>query len=189
MSEEKKFEKPGNCKDPAPARAAAIKRLRTDPFEELAKYLASIDVRTEMVVPGVCRTSRPLSVDERKKVDDLRPPSLLIEDPPAPDDMIRRAGQGYDAVLPRSHLHMPMPPVSPPKVEPRDDGGPAFPGGDGQYAGGQYYFAGMSLRDWFAGRCAAAIVGTFGIRDAAITARDAYRMADVMLVERAKEKP
>lgn len=75
-----------------------------------------------------------------------------------------------------------------------DDGGNAFPAPAGSY------YAGMSLRDWFAGQALTALcintdlvrflrdedskVAAVGIKMAA----HAYTWADAMLVERAKQK-
>ena len=74
----------------------------------------------------------------------------------------------------------------------RDEGGPAFPviaeNGLGHVADG------MTLRDWFAGQVAAAVVG--GLTAASIStseddvtavAKAAYRVADAMLAERSKQ--
>ena len=43
-----------------------------------------------------------------------------------------------------------------------NDGGPAFPGGDGELAGNPTYYApGMTLRDYFAAKAMAAIVNSY----------------------------
>ncbi|MGM4987378.1 hypothetical protein [Tardiphaga sp. 841_E9_N1_2] len=76
-----------------------------------------------------------------------------------------------------------------------DDGGPAFPRANDDYAYGE---KGMSMRDWFAGQSMPAILAvdtkiiiaatdrlkTAGA--AATMAMMAYEMADAMIVERAK---
>ncbi len=75
----------------------------------------------------------------------------------------------------------------------KDDGGFAFPRPHStdeceQNCSHYYDQQGMTLRDWFAGQIAAAMVGKYGgesFRDnRANMARDAYLMADAMLVER-----
>jgi hypothetical protein len=63
----------------------------------------------------------------------------------------------------------------------KDNGGRAFPSG-------QTYFAGMSLRDWFAGMALQGMLATPGMRySEGSTAQGAYAYADVMLKERSKE--
>lgn len=72
-----------------------------------------------------------------------------------------------------------------------DAGGPAFPA-NVQLDVGQVSFAGMSLRDWFAGQALAG--GTLGERHPnggsqtdqtpQAIARDAYRIADAMIAAR-----
>ena len=58
-----------------------------------------------------------------------------------------------------------------------DDGGPAFPCNDQNGCA----FAGMTLRDWFAGQALASMLDrTFGI-PVSITAERSYQMADAML--------
>ena len=85
----------------------------------------------------------------------------------------------------------------------RDDGGPAFPRNPGQAGtdvGSETWLRdtglvqdGMTLRDWFAGQVITGL--TMGVMpgddqepfdDAA---RSAYRLADAMLAERAKDMP
>ena len=69
------------------------------------------------------------------------------------------------------------------------DGGPAFPGGDGQYAGGYHHYNGMSLRDWFAGQALAGLLAADGpdtMTGTTLAAGRAYDYADAMLAERAK---
>ena len=71
-----------------------------------------------------------------------------------------------------------------------DDGGPAFPDGEG--------YIGMSLRDWFAGlamqgllavpELLASMPATEGIAESRL-AGSAYEFADAMLAERAKGRP
>jgi hypothetical protein len=69
------------------------------------------------------------------------------------------------------------------------DGGPAFPCTNEQFTLGNPQtgdaWAGLSLRDWFAGQV---IVGHFHIDPMvqASYAKTAYRMADAMLTERSK---
>lgn len=74
-----------------------------------------------------------------------------------------------------------------------DDGGPAFPGGDGPMAGNpQYYAPGMSLRDFIATAAMEKIVspqawsldGAFNQKVYDNTAQHAYRYADAMLAAR-----
>ena len=77
-----------------------------------------------------------------------------------------------------------------------NDGGPAFPEvrieqrGDSRYVQpSKVLVPGMSLRDWFAGQIAAAIMvkgARAGLKE---IASDAYDIADAMLAERAKPKP
>lgn len=71
-------------------------------------------------------------------------------------------------------------------IEKPKDGGAAFPHPVPQDCWGSNA-TGMSLRDWFAGQALIGIVTAHGIREASISARDVYRMADAMLSER--EKP
>lgn len=77
----------------------------------------------------------------------------------------------------------------------KNDGGPAFPGGDGAYGGGPNHAQGMSLRDWFAGQALASIANNTGLLSAArkqglgvcvVAAVAAYEYADAMLAEREK---
>lgn len=78
----------------------------------------------------------------------------------------------------------------------KNDGGPAFPGANLYDGKPDYRTSGMSLRDWIAGKCAAAIMTkatglgevTKEQRAAAfsVAATVCYEMADAMLVERAK---
>lgn len=77
----------------------------------------------------------------------------------------------------------------------QDDGGPAFPSEQGYTPQGwnQTYDAGMSVRDWFAGQALAGMLAQPSSDDpdsAAILissyAKDAYRYADAMLLERKK---
>jgi hypothetical protein len=80
-----------------------------------------------------------------------------------------------------------------------NDGGPAFPGGI-EYSTNEGApddcfpkFPGMSLRDHFAGLAMQALIPLWwdenDIFDTPAIADDAYKMADAMLAERAKEKP
>lgn len=65
------------------------------------------------------------------------------------------------------------------------DGGPAFPAETSTRN-----YAGMSLRDWFAGQALAGWLATFGADDGSPVpchiARFAYGVADAMLVARAE---
>lgn len=76
------------------------------------------------------------------------------------------------------------------------DGGPAFPGGDGEHVGNpQYYTPGMSLRDYFAAKALEGMLacpssasltnhgGSLAVRD---FARWAYGYADAMLRARCR---
>lgn len=56
------------------------------------------------------------------------------------------------------------------------DGGPAFPASDG----GDCYYKGMSLRDWFAGRALRVVSG----KSYEELATNAYKLADAMLAAR-----
>lgn len=74
-----------------------------------------------------------------------------------------------------------------------DDGGPAFPSGDGEFGGGPNHAYGMSLRDWFAGQMIAGLsCHAFGMSDAELPreasrcAAFSYAVADAMIEERAK---
>jgi hypothetical protein len=78
------------------------------------------------------------------------------------------------------------------------DGGPAFPLPNPRdhtdYLGLLIpSFAGMTLRDWFAGQALAGIAVTSATDEDMPTAQDyaevAYSMADAMLAERVKVKP
>jgi len=61
-----------------------------------------------------------------------------------------------------------------------DDGGPAFPNNDQNGCA----FAGMTLRDWFAGQALAGMLDrTYGI-PVSIIAERSYQMADAMLAAR-----
>jgi hypothetical protein len=67
-----------------------------------------------------------------------------------------------------------------------NDGGPAFPMGyhrDGNSAD----HGGMTLRDWFAGHALTGLMSNTTM-PCAPWAETAYRVADAMLAERAKEK-
>ena len=64
----------------------------------------------------------------------------------------------------------------------RTDGGPAFPC---EADGGCGPWAGMTLRDWFAGQALAGRC-TFSGYKWAVLAEDAYSIADAMLAERNK---
>ena len=64
-----------------------------------------------------------------------------------------------------------------------DDGGPAFPSGDGQWSGGTNHVYGMTLRDWFAGQALPAFAARTNT-DFDQDASDAYFMADAMLAAR-----
>jgi hypothetical protein len=71
----------------------------------------------------------------------------------------------------------------------KNDGGPAFPGRDA----GEFWFTGKTLRDDFAGRAMNALLSTRESQiaiskepDARALAADCYRIADAMLLERAK---
>ena len=76
-----------------------------------------------------------------------------------------------------------------------DDGGPAFPSEQGETENGRWnqtYDPGMSLRDYFAGQVAGAVVAdmltTPGSDNTCLplAAKLSYALADAMLVERAK---
>lgn len=72
-----------------------------------------------------------------------------------------------------------LPPESPPKTTPCDDGGPAFPFGT--------YILGISIRDYFAAKSFAAMVsnGVPSTDESVKTAATlAYMMADAMLAAR-----
>lgn len=72
------------------------------------------------------------------------------------------------------------------------DGGPAFPSVDLRSANGEYWTdneAGMSLRDCFAGLAMAALLTRSSRWEKDDdTADEAYRMADAMLVARARKE-
>lgn len=77
-----------------------------------------------------------------------------------------------------------------------NDGGPAFPEAVAIGPSGDVYpgMGGMSLRDWFAGQAAAAIIGGICAQGrstdserAPLVARSAYLLADAMLAARGKE--
>lgn len=77
----------------------------------------------------------------------------------------------------------------------KDSGGPAFPteNYDNMMRDRAVGFTGMTLRDWFAGENAAAIIGGLtasqtntAAEHAALIARSAYQLADAMIAERAK---
>jgi hypothetical protein len=74
---------------------------------------------------------------------------------------------------------------------------PAFPvvftdqvyGKDGESSTDTYSAGGMTLRDWFAGQALAGLIGhptTFGCTGDSTIAEMAYKLADAMLLERAK---
>lgn len=69
----------------------------------------------------------------------------------------------------------------------RDDGGPAFPAEIG-FGMNPVQYAGMSLRDWYAGQAMAGILnsrGSFGLQNEMDgTAKEAYRWADSLLAAR-----
>jgi len=74
----------------------------------------------------------------------------------------------------------------------KDYGGPAFPQGAGEFIGGGQRMTygpapGMSLRDWFAGQALVVISQRVLGDDPRVVVADAYRVADAMLAERAKE--
>ena len=82
-----------------------------------------------------------------------------------------------------------MTPVPPQQsAERQDDGGPAFPCSNEQYTYGNPQtgdaHAGMTLRDWFAGRAISAIIRENPYAETKALARDAYRVADAMLAAR-----
>jgi hypothetical protein len=69
-----------------------------------------------------------------------------------------------------------------------DDGGPAFPehvaiSPSGGIYGSNYFSAGMSLRDWFAGQALAGLCSQPTIHYAEVV-RDAYQIADNALTAR-----
>lgn len=67
----------------------------------------------------------------------------------------------------------------------KEDGGSAFPGGDGQYGGGPHHQTGMSLRDYFAGQALACLAQHFNDgHEADRVASEAYMLADAMLAAR-----
>ena len=76
----------------------------------------------------------------------------------------------------------------------KNNGGPAFaPSGAPDPTDETKAYYGMSLRDWFAGQNAAAMVGgamaaqvSTSADDAAVFARSAYLLADAMIAERSK---
>jgi len=63
----------------------------------------------------------------------------------------------------------------------KDNGGPAFPSIQGQMAS----YAGMSLRDWFAGQALAGFCADPDMKSAHMPSM-AYELADAMLAEREK---
>lgn len=72
--------------------------------------------------------------------------------------------------------------------EPISDGGPAFPGDDGQFDRGTHYH-GMSLRDWFFGKALNGIVSGWGdapFAPSAMVAR-AWLLADEAIAQREKK--
>lgn len=71
----------------------------------------------------------------------------------------------------------------------KDDGGPAFPGNPEENENGVRFngWAGMNLRDWFAGQALASIASQHSSLDASITAAKAYNFADAMLAARRAE--
>ena len=58
-----------------------------------------------------------------------------------------------------------------------DTGGPAFPVGS---------YAGMNLRDWFAGMALQGLLAGTKTNDALVIAKDAYIIANAMIAERNK---
>ncbi len=74
------------------------------------------------------------------------------------------------------------------------DGGPAFPMPDTVYPSGQVQTGcyGMSLRDWFAGQAVSGILASNSCQDNITSSEQevayAYKIADAMLAERAKER-
>ena len=71
-----------------------------------------------------------------------------------------------------------------PMTEPREDGGPAFPG----HATGSAYDHGMTLRDWFAGQAIEGLVGRYGGMMVERMTDLAYQIADEA-IKRRKETP
>lgn len=67
------------------------------------------------------------------------------------------------------------------KSSQKDDGGPAFPSPASEWTHPQF---GMSLRDYFAGQIIAGMPNQF---DYLKGVERAYQIADLMLMERAKE--
>ena len=69
----------------------------------------------------------------------------------------------------------------------KNDGGPAFPGGDGAYGGGPNHAQGMSLRDWFAGQALIGVIGAATTTELTMKSiATAWSIADAMLAERDK---
>ena len=64
------------------------------------------------------------------------------------------------------------------------DGGPAFPVGDGH----GHRLQGMSLRDYFAGQALAGLLAQIPGDSRMVAVGLAYRLADEMLVERARKE-
>jgi len=71
---------------------------------------------------------------------------------------------------------------------PIDDGGPAFPVPDTVYPSGQVQPGswGMTLRDWFAGQALIGLVSD-GNTNFSVS-KEAYRLADAMIVARKEAK-
>ena len=65
----------------------------------------------------------------------------------------------------------------------KDEGGFAFPKPDCDQMEAQ---GGMTLRDWFAGQALAGLMSVRSSNVAAAYAADAYKIADLMILERAK---
>lgn len=77
-----------------------------------------------------------------------------------------------------------------------NDGGSAFPSPavTTLHAGGGYSTAahrGLTIRDWFAGQAISGLIGCEGLKSEhlALAAGFAFRLADMMLAERAKNAP
>ena len=72
----------------------------------------------------------------------------------------------------------------------RDDGGPAFPGGEIGHESWTEHCIGMSLPDWFAGQALPFCLAEFGgnADDGRQPAEAAYQIADAMIAAR-KAKP
>ena len=66
---------------------------------------------------------------------------------------------------------------------PINDGGPAFPSGDGYQRA-----LGMTLRDYFAGQALVGLLAHPSGEDPEVAVNFAYRLADAMLEQRARKE-